>query len=327
MDRSLKKKGVELIAKVGLLLIVSLFMLGACELTVRAFVPVRNVGPSFTMHSPVYGKRIRPSISVTRITPEFVMRLSTNAQGFRQPDEVPLNSHPILFLGDSFTMGYGVDDGSEFVALIRKRRPDDGPFLNAGMGDNGNGRWLKFLTREAPRFAPRLIVLQVMKNDFNDNRAERLFVLQEGELVEQPVAPPGPRDRVQSTINALPALANLYLVGLLRQVRLPSGTGRTDTGGNETDDPDELTFRLIDRAVELCEEQGWPVLGLSVGLEGAQLERLKQLFDDHQAPLLVAPNQETHPELYYETDGHWNAQGHAYAADLVADAIDAIDQQ
>jgi hypothetical protein len=66
-----ERESAGCIAKLGLLIFVSLFVLVACELTVRAFVTVRNVGPSFTMYSSIYGKQLRPSISVTRITPEF----------------------------------------------------------------------------------------------------------------------------------------------------------------------------------------------------------------------------------------------------------------
>jgi hypothetical protein len=307
-------------AKFGTLVVACLVMLVACELAVRAFVTVRNVGPSFTTYDSVYGKRLRPSISVTRITPEFTMHLSTNAQGFRQPDEVAPGSRPVIFLGDSFTMGYGVDDGEDFVSVIRETEsPEIGPFLNAGMGDNGNGRWLKFLAMEAPRYAPRLVVLQVMENDFGDNLSEGLFVLRDGNLVEQPIPPPGLKRRL---LEVFPPLAHLYLVGLLRQVRLP--TEANPTPGETPSQPevgDELTYQLIERAITLCQDQGWPVLGLSVGLEGERLTRMKRLFERHQVKLVEAPSREAHPELYYTTDGHWNAAGHAYVARILMEAM------
>lgn len=301
-------------------------MLVACELTVRAFVDVRNVGPSFTTYSPVYGKRLRRSISVKRITPEFEMRLSTNAQGFRQPDEVPAGSNPILFLGDSFTMGYGVSDGEEFVSVIRRQLPpQSGPFLNAGMGDNGNGRWIKFLNRDAPRYAPKLVVLQVMDNDFYDNPAEGLYVLRDGELVEQPIAPPGPREWIQSALNAIPLIARLHLVGLMRQVRNPTAVGPNDDAKPAEKNQSELTYRLVDRAIEICQEHGWPVLGLSVGLQGSRIERMRRIFADRGVTLLEAPNRESRPDLYYRVDGHWNAKGHAYVAQLLLGEMRQVD--
>jgi hypothetical protein len=40
--------------------------LGAMELLIRAFVPVRNVGPYFSTYDPFYGKVLKPNISVVR---------------------------------------------------------------------------------------------------------------------------------------------------------------------------------------------------------------------------------------------------------------------
>ena len=43
------------------------------------FVPVRNVGPSFSIYDPVYGKTLRKGLRCRRIAPEFTMSFSTNA--------------------------------------------------------------------------------------------------------------------------------------------------------------------------------------------------------------------------------------------------------
>ena len=90
------------------------------ELGVRAFVTVRNVGPSFTVFDPVYGKTLKRSFSCRRMTPEFTMRFTTNSLGFRGPEPERFPRRPILFIGDSFTMGYGVDDGQEFPAVVSR---------------------------------------------------------------------------------------------------------------------------------------------------------------------------------------------------------------
>src|SRR5512139_2958291 len=93
------------LAAFALALLVSLAL---CELFVRAFVVVRNVGPSFTVYDADYGNRLRPSFSTVRIAPEFTMRLTTNSLGFRGPEPDAPPRGVVLFLGDSFTMGYGV---------------------------------------------------------------------------------------------------------------------------------------------------------------------------------------------------------------------------
>ncbi len=78
-------------------------------------------------------------------------------------------------------MGYGVNDGEEFVARVREtlneRSAEAVPVINVGMGDNGNGRWVKFLRAEGEKYNPSLVVLQIHGNDFQDNIREQLFEL------------------------------------------------------------------------------------------------------------------------------------------------------
>lgn len=195
----------------------TLIALGIAELTVAYVVPVRDVGPSFTVDDPIYGKRNKANARITRRTPEFVMEFRTNAQGFRQQRNVAVGSGPEVFLGDSFTVGYGVDEGEQFVALLQSRRGEL-PLLNAGIGNNGNGRWVKFLRLAAPNFEPRLVVLQMMANDFEENAREGLFELRGGELIERSIPPPSTSRNLQLLVEAVPGLASSHLVGLIRQV-------------------------------------------------------------------------------------------------------------
>ena len=37
--------------------------------------------------------------------------------------------------------------------------------------------------------------------------------------------------------------------------------------------------------------------------------------------MMRIPNEEERPDLYYEVDGHWNAQGHSFVADLILSEI------
>ena len=163
---------------IALFLTTLLICLVMSEVIVRTVIPIRNVGPSFTVYDPFYGKALKKSFTALRITPEFTMRITTNSNGLRGPDLEISTARPILFLGDSFTMGYGVNDGEEFPALVRRamsERKSKIPVINAGMGDNGNGRWIKFLRAEGTKFNPSLVVLQIHANDFHDNIREHLF--------------------------------------------------------------------------------------------------------------------------------------------------------
>jgi hypothetical protein len=321
--------------KNGILVLAGLVAaLTACELYLRAFFPIRSVGESLSRYDPIYGSSLKPNLHTVRKSIDFTMQLSTNSLGFRgaEPTEPPTNG--IVFLGDSYTMGYGVNDGEEFPALIaaklKSRYPNRNiPVVNMGVGRTGNGRWLKFLRRDASRYAPRLIVLQLMGNDYEDNALEGLFTLgvDQHELIEQPVPPPDRERELQRVLELVPPLADSYLVGLLRQAwtdpssaLAPAGTEARWPDG-QTQSYDLLTYRIVEESIRTAQRNHWDVVFACVGVEG---ERYAALVD-HLSPLGVRPirlpSKSEAPELYYRIDGHWNASGHAVAADEIGEAV------
>lgn len=324
-----------------LLLILSVCVAVAlAEVLIRLFVPVRDVGPLFTVNDPVMGKRIKKNFHTVRVTPEFTMTFTSNSLGFRgpEPDSPPANS--VLFIGDSFTMGFGVNDGEEFPALIKAKL--DAAFgknavnvVNTGMGDNGNGRWIKLLESEADQFKPRLVVLQVMANDFEDNVREGYFSVSEsGTLTELPIKVSKAKS-LEPFLDAIPGLSNSYFYSLIRQsfAKYSSGTYTKETASTVTkeaaskegvDYADGLTEHLIAKAVSICQIKGYPVFAILVGLEGNRLSHVQAIFQSHQVPTLAIPTKTERPEFYYKIDGHWNRAGHAFVADAVFDQLQSL---
>src|SRR5262245_45028362 len=235
----------EWLRNAGLLLVSTAIAACVAEVLVRTFVRVRDVGPVFTVHDPVLGKRIRPGLSAERITPEFRMRMTTNSLGYRGAEPQPSASRPILFLGDSFTLGYGVNDGEEYPALVSaglRRRFGDAapPAINAGIGNAGNGFWLKLLRRDGAAMRPAVVVMQIFENDFADNLNDGLFALQPGgSLRELPVPAASALRRLEAVIQAVPGLSYSHLLGLLRQLRPPDFGDRPQTA-QDSRAPQEL---------------------------------------------------------------------------------------
>lgn len=299
------------------------------EISVRLMVPVRLVGPSVTEYDPTYGYRLRPGLTGSQSTPEFTWHFSFNSRGRRGPE--PQSESPsIFFLGDSFTLGFGVDDGEEFPMLVGERlnRGGDGVDLgvvNAGLGNSGQGRWVKLLHSEAPALRPCLVVFQILANDFEDNIREDFFrVSPDGTLEERPIAPMSPGRRAQQLLQAVPLLTKTYLYGLVRQAYHGRSAGAVPTvvpagaGHDPTRDLEEsLTYRLVDEAATIVGNRGWPAIALVVDLPPTRLERVLEIFAEHGIPAEPISGKEQHPEWYYRIDGHWNQAGHENAADLV----------
>lgn len=312
--------------KSALLSITFVIGLVAFEGVLRSFVPVRNVGPSFTIYDPVYGKRLKADARIVRTTPEFEMQLTTNSLGFRGPEPVISPRPSVLFLGDSFTMGYGVSDGAEFPALIARYVQgieQDGqiPVINAGLGNNGNGRSLKFLRREAAAFDPGLVVLQLTGNDAFENMNEKLFALGEpgAELVELRIPEPGMLNRIQAGIEAVPGVADTYFIGWTRQVvEAATRFKRSKLTASFPDDlSDRLTLRLIEEHLSLLDDKGWPAVVLTVEIEAQRLAAIQALTQRYDVDLLTIPGKEERPDLYYSVDSHWTTAGHDAAAELL----------
>lgn len=314
----------------GLLLsgLMTLVMLGVLELFVRAFVPVRQVGPAFSVHDPVLGKRLRPSFTATRVSPEFEFTIETNSLGMRDPEPTGPLTGGVVFLGDSFTLGYGVEQDEAFPALLRQRLHAVGvrvPVLNMGIGNAGNGRWLKLLESEVPAYQPEVIVLQLLSNDFSDNLRERLYELDpKGKLVARPIPPPGWARAIQTAVDAVPGLSHSFLVGLASQAvggQSLSFRARPAVPPSMQQETDGLTYALVGAAVRRARALGARVLVLLVHVQGHRRGRIAEIVEPLGASLVDAPPKTDAPELYYEIDGHWNARGHREAAELLAPAI------
>lgn len=322
------------------------FFLGLCvalalaEVLTRLFIPVRDVGALFTVNDPVMGKRIKKNFHTVRITPEFTMTFTSNSFGFRGQEPDPAATNSILFIGDSCTMGHGVNDGEEFPALI-KASLDEAPgrhsvnIINTGMGDSGNGRWIKLLKGDADRFKPRLVVLQVSGNDFDDNVREGMFsVSDSGTLSELPVKVDKAKS-LEPFLDAIPGLSNSYFYSLVRQSygeykRAQSYKKTASAPSKEAaprvgiDYAGQLTERLIAEAVSVCQAKGYPVIAVLANLEGNRLNRVQDLFQSRHVPTLTIPSKTERPDLYYKIDGHWNQAGNAFVASAVLNQMQAL---
>jgi hypothetical protein len=295
---------------------------------------VREVGPALTRYDPVYGKRLRENFRATRTSPEFRIRYSVNSLGYRGPEPEKFPEHPILFLGDSFTEGYGVSDGEEFPELIRRALAERHkhlapPVVNAGIGNAGNGHWVKWLRLEGRRFAPRLVVLQFTSNDAADNLREQNFGLDtNGQLVERPVPPRGPVHKINELVAAVPGLSSAHLIGFGYQLYHRYNAWHTTRAyvprGIDAAADDDLTPRLWEEALRICHEAGWPVVGIAVEFAGPHLVQLRGILERYDARLIVAPTKEQRPDLYYEIDGHWNPLGHAFVAQMLQPELNGM---
>lgn len=228
-----------------------------------------------------------------------------------------------LFVGDSFTLGFGVDDGLEFPRLVGARLGE--PIINMGIGGSGNARWLRLLRDEAPQFTPRRVVLQVCSNDVDDNLSEGLATLREdGTIAEHAPPPPGYARKIQRVVDAVPGLAYSHLLGCLRELDFANHHGPTAAraGAEDSAPPGlPLTLALVEESIRLCRQRNWSVYLFSADMTADQAKPFAELGERLAVPFLRLPAKAEAPSRYFTVDGHWNAVGHREAADRLVELL------
>ena len=116
-------------------------------------------------------RQLKPS-KATRLTgmKGIDFKVSTNSNGFRGAELVKNSSNKkIIFVGDSFTFGYGVDNDQTYPYHISKPLEKLGyDVINAGVSGWGGAEQLKFISSKAKKYSPSVIVHGFYLNDISD---------------------------------------------------------------------------------------------------------------------------------------------------------------
>ena len=147
---------------------------------------------------------------------------SYDESGFRTGSGLPYD-RSVLFLGDSFTEGFGVGDDETFARATERALRRDGIMarsLNAGYRGFGAAQELKVLRRILAAVPVDAVVVQSFPmNDFSDNLAFGGFGVADGHLVEYE-SPHAPLRARLSGVVAQSWLRNLYVLRLANNAML-----------------------------------------------------------------------------------------------------------
>jgi hypothetical protein len=155
----------------------------------------RMVFPQMFVEDPHTVYRLKPNVRVrTTHAGYFDYAYTVNSQSLRATTDVvtpkPELRERILFVGDSFTFGVGVDDSATYPARVDARlrrwceRPTEA--VNGGVGGFGTSHELSFLQHYGWRLEPDVVVLGFLTSDPEDNSLNGLHRLVDGQLEEIP---------------------------------------------------------------------------------------------------------------------------------------------
>jgi hypothetical protein len=238
-------------------------------------------GREYVRHDPELGWTLRPGSSGRyTLARAYDVAVRIDSRGLRGPER-DLAKAPgtkrILFLGDSFTFGIGVEESDTFARLL-----EDLPRVetfNAGVAGYGTTQELLWLRREGFAYRPDLVVLAFYTNDFWDNASglrhethRPAYVLKGGrlELTGVPVvaSASSPLERLRSYLenhSYLYRLASATWEEGKKSARYPDLKPLRPVDRRPADMPRrltgdvpavELTDRLLSAMSDTCREHG-----------------------------------------------------------------------
>ena len=129
----------------------------------------------FSEYDPALFYKLKNRKQFVYTNPEFSDSFRTNSKGFRD-DEASISDPAILFLGDSYTLGWGVEQEDTYASIVEKKTGLTG--LNAGVSSYGTARESIVLS-SLDTSNVRFIVWQYCYNDAIENKVyvDNKFVL------------------------------------------------------------------------------------------------------------------------------------------------------
>jgi len=118
------------------------------------------LGPGMAPADGGIGYKLRPNMRARMVSSEFDIAVSTNAQGLRNGVIGPKTKTRVLFLGDSFTMGYGVEAEQAFPAVYGELAGPEVEVINGGIMGYNPYNVANFLEHEALDYKPDVVVVQ-----------------------------------------------------------------------------------------------------------------------------------------------------------------------
>ena len=162
------------------IVLLSIFLLG--ELMVRVFRPQSYMYPRYK-YSEKYGRALYENSTMIHELPgEWKYKYSINEHGHRGKS-IPISNvytkSSIIILGDSNSMGVGVDD-EEVYSEVMSRQLTDYNIINLSCGGWGLTQQIRRYYEFGKLYDPDVVILQFAANDPTDNLVDKVTLVEKG---------------------------------------------------------------------------------------------------------------------------------------------------
>jgi lysophospholipase L1-like esterase len=293
----------RIVPRLGLLAMAMLLGLGLCEVAARLFFDA----PPDPTRQPQIGYLTDPDIRYVNVPNQrgwiddgFV---TIDSLGFRGR-EVALPKPPgrlrIVVVGDSVTLGWGVNDGDTFPAqleaILRGRFPNrDLEVINLGVGGYDTRQEVTLLERNVARLDPDVVLVGFYSNDVPDTLDDK---------GPAPAAPPGKAAPAPVKVMHINAADTSSWASLARKSRLAFLAGRTL---NRFASRGEWGLARYEMEMQLLAGTDSPALEGAWAEVDRQFDRFRRLADEFhfRAGIVVLPCRDQvvgqYPNAKYQT--------------------------
>jgi len=309
------------------LLAVNVLLLIPLDRFVGAVVlPMRTHNNVFIEHDSLLGWKLRRGVALTRRDKLYASTETINDLGFRTPRlpvAKPAGVKRILFLGDSHTESYTVNDDETYTVLLEASLTGNRPIeaISLGVGGYSTDQEVLAYLHVGRLYRPDLVVLQFCSNDVLYNvldhywRGKKPRFARYGDfLLLSGVPVPNLHD---SGLFG-PALLQhssiiLFLETILRQLAVKRSV-------EQEADPAEawrvtaLLIRDLDRIVQ---SDGARLVVFQADRNPESEAKLRAILGPLSIPYLETAQAYTDPFESYWVAGHWNQKGHRAIAKVL----------
>lgn len=303
---------------------------------------------------PVLGYVNNPGAIAHVVGPEFTVDYQITEQGFRDPAIHTVDAEPgvvrILLVGDSYTVGHGVQYEQSWPALVREYFKRDGKsveIINAGVAGYSTTQEVLYLEQLLEKYHPQIAVIGFVTHDVATNRpideSGAVANIAEGAAVSVGA-------EKKSSLHSVALLKRILISNDYLYSRVYVSTSRRKwyevPPSDWLADQFEITRSLLARAAELCRQTDTDLVVLSMpqlfqvlveakgmNIEGLDVKNTDSVFTSFSKeerftwipalPDLAAEYAQDGEDLYYRMDGHFNSRGNKVFARTAYEAISA----
>jgi len=339
---------VRLVVAAAAMIMTVLLAEGVARFAFPTWAPRTARLTDFWRYDPRYGWSHIPGVRGTFQSDGVGAQVVINAKGFRGPD-IPYGRRPdrrrVLFLGDSYTWGFGVGLGDMFTTRLEQQVPGL-EVVNLGVSGYSTDQELLLYQDEGRKYQADLVVIVVAYNDVLGNArtteyvvyGKPAFTLNDGKLrlINQPVQQPSLVTRAFTRLAWRSYILTqvhrgLYELGVGRVVvdGKPAGGATSAVASIERGSvvPPQLgnwtlTARLLGALAQDVHADGSellvvfadgipaaPTVARALAPEGVSSIVLDDVLDSRD------------PALHLADKLHWSPSGHARVADALAGPI------